>query len=101
MKFLCIGDHDTVTGFRFAGLEGVVVESPAEARQALQEALRLADVGVIIIPDPLAAQLQREINEVRFTRPQPTIVEIPGPTGLSPDRRKLIDLVREAVGVRL
>jgi V/A-type H+/Na+-transporting ATPase subunit F len=101
MKFLCIGDPDTVAGLRFAGVEGIVVESVAQARAALAAAVAQTDVGVIILPDPFGGQLQREINAVRFSRVQPAIVEIPGPGGASPDRPKLIDLVREAIGVRL
>ena len=101
MRFLCIGDQDTVTGFRLAGVEGVVVDGPAEARAEFQKALRLSDVGVIIVPDPIASELQEEINEARFTRARPAVVEIPGPEGLSPGRPKLIDLIREAIGVRL
>lgn len=101
MRFLCIGDRDTVVGFRFAGVEGVVVESPSEAREAFAAALRMADVGVVIIPDPMAMELQKEINEVRFNRPRPAVVEIPGPDGRSPNRRTLIDLIREAIGVRV
>lgn len=101
MRFLCIGDRDTVTGFRFAGVEGIVVESPAEARDEFARAVRLSDVGVIIIPDPIAEQLQEEINAVRFKQARPAVVEIPGPDGLSPDRPKLIDLIREAIGVRV
>jgi len=101
MRLVCIGDLDTVTGFRFAGVDGVVVDSPAEARSELRKTLRRADVGVIIIPDPIAHELQSEINEVRFSRQRPVIVEIPGPQGRSPDRPKLIDLVREAIGVRV
>jgi V/A-type H+-transporting ATPase subunit F len=101
VRFLAIGDRDTVLGFQLAGVEGRVVESPAEARQELARAVRLADVGVIIIPDPIALELQDEINEVRFRTARPAIVEIPGPGGRSPDRPKLIDLVREAIGVRV
>jgi len=101
MKFFCIGDQDTVTGFRFAGIEGVIVAGADQARQALQAAVDQADAGVIIIPDPLAVELQSEINAIRFSRPSPAIVEIPGPKGLSPGRPTLIDMVRDAVGVRL
>ena len=101
MKFLCIGDRDTVMGFRFAGVDGVVVESPAEARAAFAAALRQADVGVVIVPDPIAMELQKEINEARFSRPRPAVVEIPGPEGRSSGRATLIDMIREAIGVRV
>lgn len=101
MKFICIGDHDTVMGFRFAGVEGVVVESPNEARREFRRAMGLADVGVIIIPDQISAELQEEINEVRFSRTQPAIVEVAGPDGRRKDRPRLVDLIREAIGVRV
>jgi vacuolar-type H+-ATPase subunit F/Vma7 len=101
MRFLCIGDRDTVVGFRFAGVDGVVVDSPRQAREEFAKALRTADVGVVIIPDPIAMELQKEINDARFSRPRPAVVEIPGPDGRSPDRPKLIDLIREAIGVRV
>jgi vacuolar-type H+-ATPase subunit F/Vma7 len=101
MKFLCIGDHDTVMGFRFAGVEGVVVESPSEARRELQRALSDGETGVIIIPDQISVELQHEINEVRFARTRPAIVEISGPDGRRPGRPRLVDLIREAIGVRV
>ncbi|NIA21894.1 MAG: hypothetical protein GWP05_08035 [Anaerolineaceae bacterium] len=101
MKFLCIGDHDTVTGFRFAGVDGVAVESPGQARRELSRALGQREVGVIIIPDQIAAQLQSEINEIRFSRTEPAIVEISGPEGRREDRPHLVDLIRGAIGVRV
>ena len=101
MRFLCIGDRDTVTGFRFAGVDGVVVDSPAQAREEFAKALRMADVGVILIPDPIATELQKEIDEVRFTQVRPAVVAIPGPEGRSPGRPTLIDRIREAIGVRV
>jgi len=101
MRLLCIGDHDTVTGFRFAGVEGVAVESPGEARRELYRALGQRDIGVIIIPDQISVELQTEISEVRFTRTEPAIVEISGPEGRRKDRPHLIDLIREAIGVRV
>jgi V/A-type H+-transporting ATPase subunit F len=101
MKFLCIGDISTVTGLRFAGVEGVVVNDPAAAQAALDQALASGDVGVVIIPDQVGQWLGPQIHEARFTRTQPAIVEIPGPDGPRPGRRNLIDLIREAIGVQL
>jgi len=101
MRFFCIGDLDTVTGFRFAGVEGVAVESPGEARRELYRALGQHDIGVIIIPDQISTELQSEINEIRFTRTEPAIVEIAGPEGRQEDRPHLVDLIREAIGVRV
>ena len=34
MNFYCVADEDTVRGFRLAGVEGRVVESPREAASA-------------------------------------------------------------------
>ncbi len=101
MSFFCIGDQDTVAGFRFAGVEGQVVESPSEAREVLLRAAADSLVSVVIITQSIAVELEKEISDIRFHRTQPAIVEIPGPEGPVEGRPKLLDLIREAIGVRV
>ena len=49
MKFLVIGDKDTVTGFSLAGIEGIVANSKREAVRELQQAVNRKGVGIILI----------------------------------------------------
>lgn len=101
MKYHVIGDDDTVLGFRFAGIRGQVVRTPDEAREALREATLRRDLGIVIITDSVADQIRDDVNQVRFSLDLPLLVEVPSPAGPSPKRADLLDLIREAVGIRV
>ncbi|MFO7907088.1 MAG: V-type ATP synthase subunit F [Pirellulaceae bacterium] len=101
MKFYCIGDEDTVRGFRLAGIDGQVVLTDQEAEEALRSVAGRADVGVVIINDVIAAGIREEVDAFRLDREQPLLVEIPGPRGPLPGRKTLRQLVHEAVGIRI
>ncbi len=101
MNFCCLGDEETVRGFRLAGIRGEVVTTPAEAAAALQRAVERPDCGIVIITDRTAAGIRSAVDAVRFERDRPVILEIPGPGGPLPGRKSLRQLVQEAVGISL
>lgn len=101
MKFYCIGDEDTVRGFRLAGVEGHAVTTPAEAATALRGAMARRDVGILLVTDAVAVGIRGEVDAVRAAQVRPLIVEIPGPAGPMRGRKTLYDFVQEAVGVRI
>jgi len=101
MKFFVIADDDTVLGFRYAGVEGVAVDEPDEARARLQDAVKRADVGVIIMTDVVAESIREDVDRLRARGVKPLVVEIPGPAGPLEGKRTLLDLITEAVGVRI
>ena len=101
MRYHVIGDEDTVLGFRFAGIPGEQVETPDEARAALERAVAMPDIGILILTDTVADTIRDEVNAVRFRRPRPLVVEVPSPAGPSPKRQDLLALIREAVGIRV
>jgi len=101
MRYHVIGDEDTVLGFRYAGIAGTVVNDPDEARHALKAVQESGDVGTIIISEQAADWLREEVDEIRFDEELPLLVELPGPAGPLPGRRTLIEMIREAVGIRL
>lgn len=101
MRFFCIGDEDTVVGFRLAGVSGRVVVDAAETRVALDEAVSKAECGVVIITERLADGIRPQIEAIRNERERPLILEIPGPEGPLPGRRGLREFVQEAVGMRI
>ena len=57
MKFYVIGDPDTVLGFRLAGIEGRVADSPEAAREALKNAFTDKEIGVVVIPERIAMKI--------------------------------------------
>ncbi|NPV53428.1 MAG: hypothetical protein HPY71_07880 [Firmicutes bacterium] len=85
MNIIVIGDRDTVTGFRLAGVEGWHVDTPEEAGAALERALAAPDVGLILITERWAAAMRPRVEAAR-RRIMPLVVEIP-------DRRGPIDEV--------
>jgi vacuolar-type H+-ATPase subunit F/Vma7 len=97
-----IGDADMVTGFRLVGVEGIEVNSVAEAMQALNKALSRSDLAVIIISEEFSVQTQLHdtIDKVRHERREPLIVEIPGSNG-KPSEIRMSDLISKILGVRI
>jgi V/A-type H+-transporting ATPase subunit F len=101
MRFYVIGDESAVTGFGLAGVEGEVVETVDEAREALEKAFASGDVGIIIVTETIASQLRAEVDAYVFGRTFPLIIEIPDRTGAIEGRVSIRQLVRSAVGVNV
>jgi len=101
MRYHVIADEDTVLGFRYAGLDGSVVESPEQARRVFREIVKDENVGVIIMTERAAETIGEEVTRIMYQSVRPVIVRIPGPEGPSPTRRRLEDLIQEAVGIKL
>lgn len=101
MKFYVIGDEDTVLGFQLAGVDGIVVSDALEAKQAVEEAFRREDLGVIIIPERIASKIQGLVNQYLYKTTFPLIIEIPDRLGPLEGRKSVRDLLRAAVGVHL
>ncbi|HUC86059.1 MAG TPA: V-type ATP synthase subunit F [Candidatus Acidoferrales bacterium] len=101
MKFHCIADEDTVRGFRLAGATGTVASSAAEATACMAAALAQPDCGIIILTQQIADGIRPLVEQIRFERERPLIVEIAGPEGAAPGRKSLRQLVQEAVGLHL
>ena len=76
MTFFCIGDEDTVRGFRLAGVEGAAVNSAAEVSAALAGVAARPDCGVIIITSAAAGLARAAVEEIRLERARPLVVEI-------------------------
>jgi len=101
MKYLVIGDNDTVLGFAYASIAGRAARTRDETLAALEEARRRKDVGVVIITEDMAAKVRAELDAMRRSQGRPLIVEIPGPQGPASGRRSLLSVITEAVGIRV
>lgn len=101
MKFFCIGDENTVRGFRLAGIEGDVVFTPQQAAQAVRKALANQECGIIILTQKIAAAISQQVKIIRLERERPLIVEIPGAEGPLSGRKGLLQFAQAAVGLNL
>ncbi len=100
MEIGVVGDFDTVTGFRLAGVkEAYEAEEPGAAVESLKKLMK-EDVGLIIITERLADEIREEMDALTAGRAFPLIVEIQdkgGPVEGKIDPIKA--LIKKAVGV--
>ena len=101
MQFYVIADEHTVTGFKLVGLEGEVVETADEAREALEKAFASPDIGIVVITETIAASIKSEMEQFIFGHDFPLIIEIPDRTGPMEGRISIREMVRSAVGVKV
>jgi len=99
--FLISDNHDTLTGMRLAGVEGVVVHTRHQLREALTQAIGDPQIGVILLTEKFGREFPELIDEVRLHRRLPLLIEIPDRhgTGRSPDF--ITSYVNEAIGLKL
>ena len=98
MNVAVIGDADTTTGFRLAGITAVYEAKSQTAPQVLEKVLT-EDYDIIIITESLAAFAEEQLSEVRG-KATPVIVEIPDKKGSIGYTKKILkEVIKNAVGV--
>ena len=101
MKFFVIGDRETVLGFRLVGVEGTIATLRADALAALKEAVEEKSVGVVLITERVAAEIRDEVEARLYGFGFPLVLEIPDSSGPAPERPKIEEVVRKAVGISI
>ncbi len=101
MQFYVIADEHTVTGFKLVGIDGEVVESADEAREALKKAFSSTEIGIVVLTEKIASSVREEVEEFVFGHSFPLIIEIPDRTGPMEERISIRQMVRSAVGVKV
>ena len=102
MKFFLISDNiDTQMGLRLAGIEGVVVHERHEVLEALEQAMHMEDVAVILITTKLVETCPDVISELKLQVKKPLIEEIPDRHGSAKIGGTIDGYVSEAIGVKL
>lgn len=101
MKFFVIGDQETVLGLRLVGVEGSVAVEREDALAAMKEAVARDDVGVVLVTEKVAAGIRDEVESRLYGVGFPLVLEIPDSSGPVPDRLKIEEVVRRAIGINL
>ncbi len=102
MKMYVISDNtDTRTGLRLVGVDGVVVRTADELKEAIEKATADKEIGILLIMEKLARQFPAQIDDLKLNRKQPLVVEIPDRhgTGRRPDF--ISAYMKEAIGISL
>lgn len=99
--YLICEEEDTKTGMRLAGIGGTIVRTPKEMEQCIQEVCADESIAVMLVTEPCAQLMPEKISEMRLSAHRPLVVIIPesGSTGKRSD--SMLDLIREAIGIRI
>jgi V/A-type H+-transporting ATPase subunit F len=113
VDYYFIGDPELVTAFRFIGIDGTAPRDTAEAvsvfRRVTEGWVGEADAALpvtencmaLILTEEVAGWLGDVLIDWQLSGRYPLVVEIPGIAGRLPDRKTLVDLIREAIGINV
>lgn len=102
MKFYLISDNiDTQMGMRLTGIEGVVVHTPDEVETALEKAMEMEDIGIILMTQIAVNQCREKVYDYKLNRKTPLIVEIPDRHATSNISDTVSKYLSDAIGIKL
>jgi len=101
MKVLVIGHPEAVLGFSLAGVTGQAVTTADEANQALDHALGVKDIGIILVTQDIARLIQARMDQLKLHSTVPLVVEILSPEGVQQGEPTLSEIVLRAIGIKL
>jgi vacuolar-type H+-ATPase subunit F/Vma7 len=101
MKVLVIGHPEAVLGFSLAGVQGRPATNAAEVNQALDDALKSKDTGIVLVTQDVAGMIQPRMDDLKLHSTIPLVVEIPSPAGVPEGQPSLGELVLRAIGIKL
>jgi len=99
LGFFVIADARTLLAFRLAGLPGGAAADVPEARRLLAQGLADPGVGLILVTEGLAREMQGEVDAVRREGRPPLILEIPDRKGPLPMEQSLLERLRSLMGI--
>ena len=99
MRLVVIGDVIVVDSFRLVGVEGIVVETPEDALDAVRRLMR--EDAAVLIAQSFAAQISDELDRLRDEYRDSICLEIPDLLG-EPSQAEITQrLVERAIGMKL
>ncbi|MEM1995288.1 MAG: V-type ATP synthase subunit F [Nitrososphaerales archaeon] len=98
MKIVALGSKVFVTGLRLAGIEGLKVDSSAEALETLSKLIKDKEVGLILLSDDISKSIRSKLNEIRSKYSTPLIYEVPAP-GSKKEKFEYRDMLKQILGV--
>jgi V/A-type H+-transporting ATPase subunit F len=101
MKISLIGDEFTVLGYSLAGVRGIVVNSREEAADALRAATRDPDMGIVLITQRIASEIQPLVDEAKLKMATPIVLEVPDRHGPVEGRESALDIVQRLIGIKV
>jgi len=97
-----IAEEELVIAFNMIGVEGAAVSGREDASAAFRLAAGDASgCKMLILTEEVADMLGSELVDWQLAGRYPLVVEIPPLAGSSPDHIKLVEAVRQAIGIKI
>ena len=91
----------TVRGLGFAGINGAVVDTADDAREAIRRFLGEPGVGIVLVAQAFATQLGTEFDAYKLRHQFPLVMTIPDSSGAGMAGDDIQMLMQKALGLRL
>ncbi|MDO8685780.1 MAG: V-type ATP synthase subunit F [Clostridiales bacterium] len=102
MKSFLISDNkDTWIGMRLAGIDGVIVHTREEVLNAIKDAMKNDEIGIIILTELAVDQVRAEVMDLKLKCKTPLLIEIPDRHGSHHSHDMIKDYIRDAVGIHI
>lgn len=112
-EIFVIAEEELVIAFNMIGIMGSAVSRQEDAVSAFHAVVHeravpgrdapidLASCKMLIMTEDIADMLGSELVDWQLLGHYPLVVEIPPLAGSTPDHTKLVDAVRQAIGIRI
>jgi V/A-type H+-transporting ATPase subunit F len=101
MKLVVLGDKQTSLLFGLVGVECRIVEDQNTALDEIKKIRKTKNFGLIVVTERVAEWARDLINQMRFSKELPLIIDIPDHKGHIEGMKNLAEYIREAVGIRI
>jgi V/A-type H+-transporting ATPase subunit F len=99
VEFYVIAEEEIVIGFHLVGIEGSIATNRQEALDGFFHAVKEVKPKVVILTEEVASLLDAEVAEWNLSGNFPLLMEIPGLQGKLPERKTLVQSIRESIGI--
>lgn len=100
MKSFVLTDHvRTLTGMRLAGVGGKYIENNDQFEKAFEKAINDSSIGILMISAHLIEAHRELVDDIRFNRSQPLIVE--APEDQQESSTSIAEIIQKAIGLSL
>ena len=102
-KIAVIGDHDTVVGFRLAGIAQAIAVTQESAEQEFNKIITDQTIGIVIDQDDFARGFSHKTKKTIENLAKPVIVTVPGKSELVKGEKSgsIAEMVKRAIGIEL
>lgn len=101
MKIIVLGDAETTLLFSLEGIDTRLIANASEAVDEIRRIRKSREYGLLIVTEDVAQWASEIVDELRFSKGLPLVIEIPGPNGAPKGASRLANYIREAVGIRI